>query len=175
MPLNALKRCEPLLDHLFKVIKPPMFIQQVAKGDRAGFFRNFKGFKMDRFGRPQLAKIAAKELYQKSNEFWAQLLIVLWNNEHRDLYNALKEKVETINPDVEKVTLIEDAIAETWMAELLEKNALEDILICVYLNEVRFSEDFVKSRMEAPLEIERTVPLFSPLPEEAAAAEPASA
>lgn len=155
MPLTALRRAEPVLEHLVRSLKPNRIISECARGDRAAYYRNFKGYRMEKFGRPQILKISQKELYTRQNEFWAQLLIVLWNEGHKDLYNAVKVKVETIDDDVEKVERIEDEVADPWITEFLEKFAIEDILICVYLNEVRFTDAFIRRRLETPLGIER--------------------
>ena len=46
-------------------------------------------------------------------------------------------------------------VADPWITEFLEKFAIEDILICVYLNEVRFTDAFIRRRLETPLGIER--------------------
>ena len=53
------------------------------------------------------------------------------------------------------VEKIEDDLAATWLTELLEDHVLEDVLICTYLNEVRFTDTFVREKLEAPLGIER--------------------
>ncbi len=162
MPLNAMRRCEPLISHLIRSLKPSRIIMEVAKGDRASYFRNFKGYRVEKFGRPKIEKIARKELFERNNDFWAQLLIVLWNEQHRDLYGSFRDRVATIDEDVEKVLAIEDETAEEWVTELLEEHALEDLLLCVHLNEVRFSDGFVRSRLEAPLDIERSADLPMP-------------
>ena len=176
MPLNAMRKAEPLLEHMIHSLNPRRFITECAKADRPSFFRNFKGYRVERFGRNQLVKLARKELYERENEFWAQLIIVLWNNEHRELYNAVRERVQTIDEDVEKVERIEDELAQTWLEELLADYVLEDVLLCTYLNEVRFSPEFVKDRMELPLGIDRPLEPLAPLTSEdaepAAEAEP---
>jgi len=155
MPLNAMRKSEPLLERIIHDKQPSRINAEVAKGDRASYFRNFKGYRMERFSRPKIEKIARKELYERKNEFWAQLLIVLWNAKHRPLYNAVRDRVATINEDVELVEKIEDDLAATWLTELLEDHVLEDVLICTYLNEVRFTDTFVREKLEAPLGIER--------------------
>ena len=96
MPLNALQNVEPLLTHLIKSIRPTEFISQVARVDRAGYFRNFKGYRIEKFGRPQIETIARKELFKKSNESWAQLFIILWNNANRGVYEAMHKQVQTL-------------------------------------------------------------------------------
>ncbi len=155
MPLNAMRRVDPLLDRIMKPLKPSKIIQEIAKSDRPSFYRNFKGYRIEKFGRPQLVAIARKEMQERQNELWAQLLIVLWNETQKDLYIAFRDRVATLSDDVEKVLRISDELGAKWIDELVEKWALEDILICVHMNEVRFSDAFIRSRLEAPLGITR--------------------
>ena len=155
MPLNAMKRVEPLFDSLVRSLKPARIMQETARGDRPSYFRNFKGYRAEKFSRPKMAKIARKEVFERKTEFWAQLLIVLWNESHRDVYIGFRDRVQTLDEDVEKVTRIEDDVADKWIDEMLEEHTLEDLLICVHLNEVRFTDAFIRRRLEKPLDIER--------------------
>lgn len=155
MPLNAMRRSRPLLERLIRALKPTRIIQETARGDRSSYFRNFKGHRVEKFGRPKMIKIAAKELYERENEFWAQLLIVLWNETNKPLYVAIRDKVQTLDKDVEKVERIEPDAADEWLAELLKSHAIEDILLATYLNEVRFTDAWIREKLEAPLKIER--------------------
>jgi hypothetical protein len=155
MPLTALRRADPLLERALRPLKPAKFIVELAKVDRPAYFRNFKGYRIERFGRPAILKISRKELFERENETWAQMLIILWNDANRDIYNAFKDRVQTINEEVEKVEKIEDDIAEQWVEDLLNDFVLEDILLCIYFNGVRFTDAFIRRRLEAPLEIER--------------------
>jgi hypothetical protein len=56
----------------------------------------------------------------------------------------MRKKVETINEDVEAIEVIEDDKAKEFVAEMKsEEHSLEDIYICVRMNEVRFTEEFI--------------------------------
>lgn len=155
MPLNAMRRVESQIPRMLRDLKPSRIIAEVAKGDRPGYYRNFKGYRVEKFGRPKIDKLARKEMFERGNEFWAQLFIVLWNEAHRELYVAFRDRVATIDEDVENVERIEDDVAETWIDEMLQDHVLEDILICVHLNEVRFTDAFIRRKLEKPLDIER--------------------
>jgi hypothetical protein len=157
MPLNALQNVAPLLGHLIKSLRPREFIGQVARVDRPSYFRNFKGYRIEKFGRPQIEEIARKELFTKENEAWAQLLIIMWNEANRKMYEAMHKQVQTINEDVEEVEAIPDDDANKFVDALLEDFVLEDIAIVTHLNDVRFSDAFIRERLEAPLGIDRPV------------------
>ena len=171
MPLNALKKAEPLLGQLLKNIPPRTLIAHVAKADKPAYFRHFKGYRMDRFGRPTVERIVRKEVYERESELWAQLLIILWNQTNKDVYGDMRKHVQELNEDVEKVEKIEDDVAMKWIDEMVETHLLEDLLLCTYLNEVRFSDAFIRSRMETPLGIQRPE---TPAPTEAPAEAPAA-
>jgi hypothetical protein len=165
MPLNALKNVEPLLEHIIKSLRPVEFIGQVARVDRPGYFRNFKGYRIENFGRPKIEAIARKELFTKENEAWAQLLIIMWNEANRKVYEAMHKQVQTLNEDVEDVEAIADEDANKFVDALLEDFVLEDIVIVTHLNDVRFSDAFIRERLEAPLDIDRPVVEKSDEPE----------
>ena len=165
MSLNALRNVEPLLGHLIKSVRPVEFIGQVARVDRAGYFRNFKGYRVEKFGRPKIQEIARKELFTKENEAWAQLLIIMWNDANRKVYEAMHKQVQTINENVEEVEAIADDAANKFVDALLEDFVLEDIVIVTHLNDVRFSDAFIRERLEAPLDIDRPAITESDEPE----------
>jgi len=119
MPLNAMRRIEPLLGDVVRSISPARFITEVAKVDKASYFRNFKGYRVERFSRKKIENITRSELFERENDVWAQLLIVLWNSEHRSVYHGFRTRVQTINEDVEQVETIEDVQAATWLDEML--------------------------------------------------------
>jgi hypothetical protein len=147
-PSQAVARVEKLLGHIARGLKPAMFVRDIERGDRAVFFRYFKGYRVDKISRARLEEILREQILEKKNDVLAALLIIHWNRDHHDLYSACKEHVQKINPDVEKVDRIEDSFAETMLADLLARFSREDILICVRFNEVRFSDAFIQSKIE---------------------------
>ena len=155
MPLNAMRKSEALLNHVFQTIRPAELIGHIAKVDRAGYFRNFKGYRMDKFGRPKLEAISRKEMYERGNEIWAEVLVLLWNNNNRAVYNAMHEQVSSLNENVEEIEAIDDESANKFVDALLENHILEDVLLVTHLNDVRFSDGFIRERLEAPLDIVR--------------------
>lgn len=143
---GALKKLGPLFLKAASSLKPARVIQETQRADRATFFRNFKGQRLEKFTRRKIGTIFEKEILVRNNLFMAHLLMVLWNETHRDLYLSMRKKVETINEDVEAIEVIEDDKAKEFVAEMKsEEHSLEDIYICVRMNEVRFTEEFIEA------------------------------
>jgi hypothetical protein len=155
MPLTAMHKIGPLLENVVRSLSPVRLITETAKVDRAAYFRNFKGYRVEKFTRAKILEISKKEIFERENDVWAQLLIVLWNTEHRGIYSGFRTRVQTINEDVEEVEAIPDDKAGEWLEEMLGEHVLEDLLICVHLNDVRFSDAFIREHMEKPLDIDR--------------------
>ena len=147
---EALQKLGPHFSTAAMSIKPSRVIQETQRADRATFFRNFKGQRLEKFTRRKIATIFEKEILQKKNLFMAHLLMVLWNESNRELYLSIRKRVETINEDVEAIEVIEDQHAEKFVAELREEgHSLEDIYVCVRVNEVRFTEEFIQKTFSA--------------------------
>ena len=147
---EALQKLGPHFATAAMSIKPSRVIQETQRADRATFFRNFKGQRLEKFTRRKIATIFEKEVLQKKNLFMAHLLMVLWNESNRELYLAIRKRVETINEDVEAIEVIEDQHAEKFVAELKEEgHSLEEIYVCVRVNEVRFTEEFIQKTFSA--------------------------
>ena len=142
---EALGKLGSLFSNAAMSLKPSRVIQETQRADRATFFRNFKGQRLEKFTRRKIATIFEKEVLQRKNLFMAHLLMVLWNESHRDLYLAIRKRVETINEDVEAIEVIEDKFAEQFVNELKDEgHSLEDIYVCIRVNEVRFTEEFIQ-------------------------------
>lgn len=141
---DALRKLGPLFGKAAQSLKPARVIQETQKADRPTFYRNFKGQRLEKFTRRKIAEIIEKEILEKKNLFMAHLFMVLWNETNRDLYLGIRKKVETINEDVEAIESIEDDKAAEFVTELQTAGfELDDIYICVRMNEVRFTEDFI--------------------------------
>ncbi len=58
---------------------------------------------------------------------------------------------------MEEIETIDDESANKFVDALLEEHILEDVLLVTHLNDVRFSDTFIRERLEGPLDIERAV------------------
>lgn len=142
--VEALRKVAPLFERIFRVFDPKEFILRLSQFERGLYNKYFRGFRTEKFNRPKLAEIARHEIFDGNNQLLAQFVTILWNREHRDLYNDMLEQVKTVNEDVEAIELIPDdqagPILEAVLAKGYEK---DDVLLLVRLNDVRFSEEFI--------------------------------
>ncbi len=133
-------------DHLVRTLDTALLIEHVRRLDPMAFARHFKGYRPQMLGRKRIVEALRFEVFQKRNETVAEILILLWNQVHRDLYQAMLALVRTIREDVENIERIEDAKANDFVDELLLKFDKQDIHACVRLNEVRFSPELIQAR-----------------------------
>lgn len=147
-PIEALEKVGELFGKVVHDVQPRRLIAEVQRGDRACFFRHFKGQRLEKFSRKKMTEILHKEVFGRENIFMAQLLMILWNEAHRDLYISMRNLVQTINEDVEAVERIEDDKGREFLKELMAKGfTRKDLYVCVRLNDVRFSEELIQTIM----------------------------
>jgi hypothetical protein len=149
--IAAIGRLGNQFERAVRAIRPLKLVVETQRVDRAAFFRNFKGQRIEKLTRPRMIKILETEIFKRKSSMMAHLFMVLWNDAMRDLYIAIRDHVRTINEDVEAIEVIDDDKAQEFLDDLLSRDfELEDIFICVRLNEVRFTEDFVQSKVTPP-------------------------
>ncbi len=142
--IQALRKVEPLFDRIFRVFDPKEFILRLSQFERGLYNKYFRGFRTEKFNRPKLAEITRHEIFDGGNHLLAQFVTILWNREHRELYNDMLEQVKTINEDVETIEVITDEQAGPILEAVLAKgHEKDDVLLLVRLNDVRFTEEFI--------------------------------
>jgi hypothetical protein len=134
-------------EHLVKSLDIGMVIEHVRRLAPSAFARHFKGYRPQTLGRKRVAESLRFEIYDKGNGAVADILVLLWNQRFRFLYNEMLERVRTINEDVESIERIEDEKANAFLDELLVEHDRRDVHVCVRLNDVRFSEDVISRRL----------------------------
>ena len=151
--IDQLKKLEPFFDHIFRSFDPKEFITKLSAFDRGLYGKYFRGYRINRFNRPKLAAIASKEVLENDNRLLAQFMSILWNREQRKLYNAMLDEVKKINEDVEAIEAITDEQAAAIVAALDEQGWERiDVLVCVRLNGVRFSEAYIEEQLQPSVE-----------------------
>ena len=175
MIINAIRSVRTHLPELIKTVNVQRLVNELAMGDRAFFFRHFKGFRPAKIGRGRIRRVVEKELLGDGDghELLANLLIVHWNESHSHLYQEMVAHVKTINDDVEAIEAIEDDKANMILDDMLQRHRPVDLLLCVRLNEVRFSDSVISVRLEGGKPVPEEAPVASevdesPEPEEVA-------
>lgn len=147
-PILTWEKLGPQFDIAITALKPLRIIAETQRGDRATYFRNFKGHRLEKFNRKRMIEILRKEIFGRKNLFLAQLTMVLWNDTKKDLYNAIHKHVSSIDENVESIVRIDDHKAHEIMNDLLARGfSRDDIHICVCINDVRFSPEFVTNHV----------------------------
>ena len=150
MPIDAIRSVSEHLDLLIRSVSPQRLIYEMSVGDKAFYFKHFKGFRPDKVGRGKIKKIAQKEILDRDpgHELLANLLIVHWNEQNGSLYQDMVEHVKTINEDVEAIEAIEDDKAVQIIEDLLKRHDKAEIYLCVRLNEVRFNQEVIDAHLK---------------------------
>ena len=149
MIVTAIRSVGDYLPDLMRTINVARLVNEISLGDKAFYFRYFKGYRPEKIGRGRIRRIVEKEVLGdgEGHELLANLLIVHWNEAHRQLYQQMVNHVQTINEDVEAIERIEDDKAHLIIDDMLKTHRAVDLLLCVRLNEVRFSDEVVTSRL----------------------------
>jgi len=163
--VDTFAHMEGQFDRLAKSLDLAMILEQVRRLEPMAFARHFKGYRLQTLGRRRILDALKFEVFERKNEAIGDLLTLLWNQEHRDVYGAMLENVKKIKENVEEIEAIEDARAAEIIADMTPRFPAEDVLICVRLNEVRFSEPMIGTILGGP------APTPAPAPEAAAADE----
>lgn len=138
-------------DRFERVARPldlGLMIEHVRRLAPAVYARHFKGYRPQTLGRKRVTESLRFEVFEKANEAVGDILVLLWNQRMRDLYAAMVEHVRTINENVEEIERIPDEQANAFLDDLLARFDRDDVLICVRLNEVRFSPEVIARRLE---------------------------
>jgi hypothetical protein len=151
--IEGFKKLGGDLEVLIRAIKPTVIVRDIRMVDPRVFNRNFRGFRPEKIGRGRMVNVLGKEILERENIRVAQLVSLLWNHTNQNIYKAMKDLVRTINPDVEKVESIDDEKAAAFVEKLEEMGfKRHDIHICVRMNGVRFTPEFIDNHLSAPAE-----------------------
>lgn len=147
--IEAMSRLTPQrFARLVKSLDRAVLLDFFRRLDPAVYARYFKGFRPQVLGRKRITEALWNEVRDRRNETAGDILTMLWNQQHRDLYHGMLALVKTLAEDVETIERIEDPVAVQFIETLAERFDREDILICVRLNEVRFSEAVIAQHLE---------------------------
>jgi hypothetical protein len=148
MPIQALRSVADNFDEVLRHVNPKRLVAELAKSDKAFYFKYFKGYRPEQIGRGRVKQIAQKEVFaDPGHELFANLIIIHWNEAHAQMYRDIVMHVRAINEDVEAIERIEPEKAHAIIDDMLKRHAREAFYLCVRLNGVRFDEDVIASRL----------------------------
>jgi hypothetical protein len=145
--LDAFATLTGQFDRVVRTIDLAILLEHVRRLEPAAFARHFKGFRPQMLGRKRVVDAMRFEVFERKNVAVADLLVLLWNQEQRDLYHAMLEHVKTVNEDVEAIEKIDDATANGFLDDMLARFDREDVLACVRMNDVKFSPEVIEARL----------------------------
>jgi len=138
---EALGLLAPVMDLLPKMLNEiprGKLVEQLRLGDRRAYVRYFKGFRPQKIPRKRIHDYMASEVRERENGVLAHLLIVLWNTSRDDVYEACKDSLQVVNPDVTKIEHVDATTSRVILKRLLESFSAEDVTLVIALNEARF-------------------------------------
>ena len=138
---EALGLLAPIMDLLPKVLNEiprGKLVEQLRLGDRRAYARFFKGFRPQKIPRSRIHKFMMAEINERENGVLGHLLIVLWNTSRDDVYEACKESLKVVNPDVTKIDHVDAVTSKVILGKLLDEFPVEDVTLVVSLNDARF-------------------------------------
>ncbi|MBL6974291.1 MAG: hypothetical protein ISR64_01045 [Deltaproteobacteria bacterium] len=145
--IEIFARLEGVFERLVKSLDRSILLDYCRRLEPMVYARYFKGYRPQTLGRKKVTEALHAQIFEKQNESLADILVLLWNQAHRDVYHAMLEQVKTISEDVETIEKIEDDKAIAFIDNIETRFDREDILICVCLNEVRFSPKIIETRL----------------------------
>lgn len=121
------------------------FVAELARLDRAVYFRHFKAYRAAKITSKHLEDVLGKE-FGRGNGLLAQLTIYNWDEAQYQLYGDLQKHVRAINEDVEAIEHITDAEADPIFDELEARYDRRDVAIAAIINGVRVSAEYRAGR-----------------------------
>ena len=147
MGIGVFEHLKELFPSILRSIPIGLLIDTVRRLDAPTYFRHFKGFRPQSLGRNRVTTALIKEVYDRKNAAVADLINLLWNQSNRDLYKAMHNLVREVNEKVEEIESIDDQKANEIIDTLLKDFSRENIYLCVRMNEVKFNEKVVQTRL----------------------------
>jgi len=134
-------------DHVVKSLDMAILLEHVRRLEPAAFARHFKGFRPQMLVASGLSMRFASRCSSGATPPSRHPDAAVEPGEPRPVPRDARAR-EDHPEDVESIERIEDAKANEFIDELLTRFGGEDILMCVRLNDVRFSTEVIATRLE---------------------------
>lgn len=130
--------------HMVAAVPRGQMVEYLRHGSRRTYARYFKGFRPDRIPLARLVGYLSEEVFDNNNGVLAHLIIVLWNEQRRDLYEATKKGLQTINPNVELIERVPPELSRSLLGELIGTFGKQDVAILCQINDARFDRAVIR-------------------------------
>ncbi len=146
--ITSFQKLDKDLDVMIRALKPTDIVRDIRRVEPRLFQRYFRGYRPNKIGRGKMVTVLKPAIMDDGNIAVMQLLSLMWNRRSDDLYRAMRDLVKTIDEDVEAIDKIEDDKAQEFVTSLTDKGYdRAQIHICVRVNGVRFTEDFIQANL----------------------------
>ncbi len=144
--IEALGKLSPrLFGRLCRGIPMRTFLAELARLDRAVYFRHFKGYRSMKITAKHLEEVFRKE-FARGNGLLAQLVIYNWDEMQYQLYGDLQKHVKAINEDVEAIEHITEEEANPIFDDLESHYDRRDVAVAAIINGVRVGDAYLQGR-----------------------------
>lgn len=173
--VHLLRPVEDLLPRMLSAVPRSKLVEQLRLGDSRAYARFFRGFRPQKIPRAKVHAFIREEIFERENDILAHIIVVLWNTSREEVYEACKEDLQIVNPDVTKIDWVDQQTSRTVIGRLIERFGLEDTTIVIAINEARFDRGVLEELLperdwsHAPTEPEEEAP---PQPGDEAVGEP---
>ncbi len=114
--------------------------ENLKLADKRSYTRLFKGFRPHKIPKDRLVNYIRHEAIEADNTILAHIVVVLWNEAHKDVYFLCKSRLEEQYPDVEKITAVTPEYSAEVLQALIDEYGTDDTALLCKLNEVRFDK-----------------------------------
>lgn len=139
--VKLLTLVRPQLPRMVDVIPRGQMVEYLRHGSRRTYARYFKGFRPEHIPRSRLLAFLSEEIYENQNGILAHLLIVLWNDQNKALYEAAKKRLQVLNPNVELIEYVPPELSAQIIEELCSQFPREDVAVLCLVNDARFDRE----------------------------------
>jgi len=136
--VRLLRPVQDLLPRILSAVPRSKLVEQLRLGDKRAYARFFRGFRPQKIPRVKVHAFIREEIFERDNDILAHLVVVLWNTSREDVYEACKEDLQVVNPDVTKIKWVDPETSRAILERLLERFGVEDVTVVVAINEARF-------------------------------------
>ncbi len=139
--VNLLGLVKPQFPGMVECIPRGQLVEYLRHGSHRTYARYFKGFRPERIPKSRLLGFLSEEVFTNNNGVLAHLIIVLWNEQKRELYEATKKRLQVLNPNVEEIEKVPPALSREILTALCQEFPRDDVAVLTLVNDARFDRE----------------------------------